>query len=73
MSWYKIQKTLEAGDTSRVKEIEAEAKAQSCEVLFLYADPPICQFKDKEAGHMYSWLAVTNGSCLRPLILEGEI
>lgn len=53
MSWYKIQKTLEAGDISRVKEIEVEAKAQSCDVLFLYAVSPLCQFKDKEAGHMY--------------------
>lgn len=70
-----IQKTSEAGDISRVKEIEVEAKAQSCGGLLLYAVPPLCQFygvKDKRLAICASWLAVTDGSCLRPLVLEGE-
>lgn len=53
MSWYKIQKTLEAGNISRVKEIEVEDKAQSCDAPFLCAIPPLFQFKGKEAAHMY--------------------
>lgn len=70
-----IQKTSEAGDVSSVKEIEVEAKAQSYGGLLVYAVLPLCQFygvKDKRLAICAPWLAATDGSCLRSLVLEGE-